>query len=247
MLIAPIRRLADMANPITRGLAALERGLALIDEIFRRKTQGRFVLERAAGHIELRRVCVNYRGDDEARALDGVSLAIEPGEVRLSFVRALGSGKTTLVNLLLALRAAERRRKGAARWPRGRRHESSASLRSQFAMVSRDVVMLNDSLAANVALGAAIIDRKRVLECVAAANLAGPRGRPAAGHRHRAGPLTRPSCRAASGSAWRSRARSTRTRGHWCCSTKPCSALDTESERHGARSAAAARRRAARR
>jgi subfamily B ATP-binding cassette protein MsbA len=38
-------------------------------------------------------------------------------------------------------------------------------------MVSQDVVMLNDSLAANVALGAAI-DRERVLECVAAANLA---------------------------------------------------------------------------
>jgi subfamily B ATP-binding cassette protein MsbA len=44
------------------------------------------------------------------------------------------------------------------------------SLRAQFAMVSQDVVMLNDTLAANVALGAEI-DRDRVNECVAAANL----------------------------------------------------------------------------
>src|SRR3989475_541702 len=35
MLIAPIRRLADVANPITRGVAALERGLHLLEEIGR--------------------------------------------------------------------------------------------------------------------------------------------------------------------------------------------------------------------
>ncbi len=44
------------------------------------------------------------------------------------------------------------------------------SLRAQFAMVSQDVVMLNDTLAANIALGAQL-DRERVLQCVAAANL----------------------------------------------------------------------------
>jgi subfamily B ATP-binding cassette protein MsbA len=46
-----------------------------------------------------------------------------------------------------------------------------SSLRSQFAMVSQDVVMLNDTLAANVALGAEI-DRARVEQCIEAANLA---------------------------------------------------------------------------
>ena len=45
------------------------------------------------------------------------------------------------------------------------------NLRSQFAMVSQDVVMLNDTLAANVALGAEL-DRERVLACMEAANLA---------------------------------------------------------------------------
>jgi subfamily B ATP-binding cassette protein MsbA len=48
-----------------------------------------------------------------------------------------------------------------------------ASLRRQFALVSQDVVMLNDSLAANVALGAADddIDDERVRAALLSANL----------------------------------------------------------------------------
>lgn len=167
MLIAPIRRLADMAAPITRGLAALERGLVLIDEVAP-EPQGSFAIEHAQGRIELREARVSYRGEDEARALDGVNLTIEPGQV-VAFVGPSGSGKTTLVNLLPRFVL-----------PSGGQvlldgHDTSEwelkSLRAQFAMVSQDVVMLNDTLAANVALGAAV-DRERVQQCIEAANLA---------------------------------------------------------------------------
>ncbi|HWT21298.1 MAG TPA: lipid A export permease/ATP-binding protein MsbA [Variovorax sp.] len=167
MLIAPIRRLADMAAPITRGLAALERGLVLIDDVAP-EPQGSFAIEHAQGRIELREVKVSYRGEDEARALDGVNLIIEPGQV-VAFVGPSGSGKTTLVNLLPRFVL-----------PSGGQvlldgHDTGEwelkSLRAQFAMVSQDVVMLNDTLAANVALGAEI-DRARVQQCVEAANLA---------------------------------------------------------------------------
>ncbi|MDQ0590957.1 subfamily B ATP-binding cassette protein MsbA [Variovorax paradoxus] len=166
MLIAPIRRLADMAAPITRGLAALERGLVLIDDVAP-EPQGNFSVEHAQGRIELRGIKVSYRGEDEARALDGVNLTIEPGQV-VAFVGPSGSGKTTLVNLLPRFVL-----------PSGGQvlldgHDTSEwelkSLRAQFAMVSQDVVMLNDTLAANVALGAGI-DRERVQQCIAAANL----------------------------------------------------------------------------
>jgi subfamily B ATP-binding cassette protein MsbA len=166
MLIAPIRRLADMANPITRGLAALERGVALIDDVAS-EAQGGFALPRAEGRIELRDVQVRYRGEDEAPALDRISLSIVPGEV-VAFVGPSGSGKTTLVNLLprfVLPTAGEVLLDGRAlaEW-------QLPSLRAQFAMVSQDVVMLNDTLSANVALGADI-DRERVMRCVAAANL----------------------------------------------------------------------------
>ena len=166
MLIAPIRRLADMANPITRGLAALERGLAMVDQA-PPEAQGRFELPRAEGRIELRGVMVNYRGEDAARALDGVDLSIAPGEV-VALVGPSGSGKTTLVNLLprFVLPSAGQvllDGRDIADW-------KLASLRAQFAMVSQDVVMLNDTLAANVALGAQV-DRARVEHCLDAANL----------------------------------------------------------------------------
>jgi subfamily B ATP-binding cassette protein MsbA len=167
MLIAPIRRLADMAAPITRGLAALERGLVLIDDVAP-EPQGSFRIGRAQGRIELQGAVVSYRGEDEARALDGVSLAIEPGQV-VAFVGPSGSGKTTLVNLLPRFVL-----------PSGGQvlldgHDTAdwelKNLRAQFAMVSQDVVMLNDTLAANVALGSEI-DRGRVQQCIEAANLA---------------------------------------------------------------------------
>lgn len=166
MLIAPIRRLADMANPITRGLAALERGLALVDDVAPEQ-QGTVTLPRARGRIELRNVQVRYRGEDEASALDGVDLTIEPGET-VAFVGPSGSGKTTLVSLLPRFVLPSGGEvllddHPLADW-------QLKSLRSQFAMVSQDVVMLNDTLAANVALGG-VMDRERVAACVDAANL----------------------------------------------------------------------------
>ncbi|MBN8749184.1 MAG: lipid A export permease/ATP-binding protein MsbA [Variovorax sp.] len=166
MLIAPIRRLADMANPITRGLAALERGLGLVDDTAS-ETEGAFEIARANGHIELRNVRVAYR-EDAAPALDGLTLTVRPGEV-VALVGPSGSGKTTLVNLLprFVLPASGQvllDGQDVAGW-------KLSSLRAQFALVSQDVVMLNDTLAANVALGQAI-DRERVQRCVDAANLA---------------------------------------------------------------------------
>ncbi|RZI71157.1 MAG: ATP-binding cassette domain-containing protein, partial [Variovorax sp.] len=79
-----------------------------------------------------------------------------------------GSGKTTLVNLLPRFVLPS----GGSVLLDGHPTDQwkLTNLRAQFAMVSQDVVMLNDTLAANVALGAAIV-RERVLACVQAANL----------------------------------------------------------------------------
>lgn len=166
MLIAPIRRLADVANPITRGAAALERGLSLLGDTGA-EAQGTHTTDRVRGEIVLSHVSVQF-GADQAPALDDISLRVAPGEV-VALVGPSGAGKTTLVNLLprfinssqgqITLDGQE-----LTTW-------NLASLRSQFAMVSQDVVMFNDTIAANVALGSAM-DEQRVHECLAAANLA---------------------------------------------------------------------------
>ena len=166
MLIAPIRRLADVANPITRGVAALERGLSLLGDTGA-EAEGTHTADRVRGEIVLNQVSVSF-GAEQAPALNNVSLRVAPGEI-VALVGPSGAGKTTLVNLLPRFVNSSQ---GQITLDG---HELStwnlASLRSQFAMVSQDVVMFNDTIAANVALGSAM-DEKRVHECLAAANLA---------------------------------------------------------------------------
>ncbi len=165
MLLAPIKHLADVANPITRGLAAVERGLQLIDDT-QSEASGATVMQRAQGQLQFDAVSLRYAEDVEP-ALDQVNLAIAPGEI-VAFVGPSGAGKTSLMNLLprfILPTGGEVLVDGvrAQEW-------DIQSLRRQFAMVSQDVVMLNDSVAANVALGQAL-DRERVAHCLEAANL----------------------------------------------------------------------------
>lgn len=167
LLIAPVKSLSDAATPVTRGLAALERGLDLMN-LTPDESGGSFVKARAHGDIEFADASVVYKAD-AAPALDQFSLSIKAGET-LAIVGASGSGKTTLVNLLP--RFVEMSSGHIYLDGQDLRAWNLASLRAQFAFVSQHVVMLNSSIAVNVALGQPI-DRTRVKECLAAANLAG--------------------------------------------------------------------------
>ena len=166
MLIAPIRRMADVANPITRGVAALERGLLLLSDA-PAETGGTHAVQHAQGAISLRDVNVSF-DSEHAPALSGVSLDIRPGEI-VALVGPSGAGKTTLVNLLprfVAPSAGTLLLDGVALqdW-------RLDALRTQFALVSQDVVMFNASIADNISLGLAV-DEARVQHCLQAANLA---------------------------------------------------------------------------
>ena len=165
MLVAPIKRLADVANPITRGLAALERGLDLIEQT-PLETQGHFQLERAQGHLAWESVQVRFKPDTPA-ALDGVSLQVRPGET-VALVGASGAGKTTLLQLLP--RFIEPSAGRVLLDGHAVRDWQLDALRRQFALVSQDVVMLHDTLLANVCLGQPV-DRSRAQACLEAANL----------------------------------------------------------------------------
>jgi subfamily B ATP-binding cassette protein MsbA len=177
MLVSPIKRLADIATPITRGLAALERGLRLLEdvqvesEVASVSPNGAQRMSESASHtgpsIVFENIDVRYNAD-ASPALKNLNLSIQAGET-VAFVGSSGSGKTTLVNLLprfVQASAGQVRLNGTPvqEWPL---HQ----LRQQFAMVSQDVVMLNDTVAANISLGQ-VMDRAKVQACLEAANLA---------------------------------------------------------------------------
>jgi ATP-binding cassette, subfamily B, bacterial MsbA len=165
MLIAPIKRLSEAASPIARGLAAVQRAIDLIEHT-PAETGGTYAPGRAHGRIELRGVTVRFRGD-AAPALDGVSLVLEPGRT-VALVGPSGSGKTTLANLLPRFVAADEGQvlldgHDVAAW-------DLQALRDQFALVSQDVVMFNETLAANITMDAPL-EPERLRRCVEAANL----------------------------------------------------------------------------
>ena len=164
-LVAPAKHLSEVAGPITRGLAALDKGVAMIDAT-PAESGGSFDPGRSAGHLELRDVTLRYR-DDQAPALAQVSFELRAGET-VALVGPSGAGKSTLVNLLPRFLEATSGSvlldgRPLAEW-------NVHALRRQFALVSQDVVLFNDTVAANVALGGAV-DAARVQNALQSANL----------------------------------------------------------------------------
>ena len=166
MLVSPIKHLSDVMAPITRGLAAIERGLDLIEHT-PTEQGGTHAVERARGEIELRGVGLRYREDQEG-ALQGVSLHIAPGQT-VALVGPSGAGKTSLVNLLPRFITPTEGQVLLDGVPI--EDWDVRALRRQFAFVSQDVVLFNDSVAANVALGADV-DPARVRQALEGAHLA---------------------------------------------------------------------------
>ncbi len=169
MLVAPLKHLSDSAAPLLRGVRALERGIELIENAPEERS-GTHAPEggRARGAIELRGVSLAYREDtDAAPALDDITLAIAAGET-VALVGPSGAGKTSLVNLLPRFFEPTR---GAVLLDGVALPEWRIdALRQQFALVSQEVVLFNDSVAANVALGAKP-DAERVRAALKSAHL----------------------------------------------------------------------------
>jgi subfamily B ATP-binding cassette protein MsbA len=148
LMFSPLKRLTKINAPLQRGLAAAESIFGLIDESGEPDT-GTRRLPRVTGELELQRVSFAYEVDRNP-VLRGVDLHIRPKEM-VALVGRSGGGKSTLVSLLPRLYDPTA----------GRilldgidiREVSLADLRAQIALVSQDVNLFNDTIAANIAYG----------------------------------------------------------------------------------------------
>ena len=148
LVFPPLRRLTGVNQTLQQGLAAAESVFRLIDERPEADT-GIHEIGRAKGGIEFRNVGFSYPGGTRP-ALDRVVFSIDAGET-MALVGASGAGKSTLANLL----------------PRFYAPDSGqilldgidiatlrlTSLRANIALVSQDIILFNDTVAANIAYG----------------------------------------------------------------------------------------------
>ncbi len=163
-LMNQLKTLSNVSGVIQRGLTAAESVFALIDEPAETDT-GTIAVERAKGGVRFEHVTKRYAEDGRA-ALASIDLDIAPGQ-SVALVGPSGGGKTTLVNLIPRFYVPSAGRVlldgtdlAAIRL---------ADLRRQIALVSQEIVLFNDTIAANIAYGTMDDAPREAIERAAAA------------------------------------------------------------------------------
>ncbi len=166
MTLTPLKHLAAVNGPLQRGLAASTTVFGIIDAAPEREG-GVMLPQRAKGRLDFEGVGFRYPGSREP-ALSGIQLSIAPGET-IALVGMSGGGKTTLVNLVPEFYSPTEGRILLDGQPFS--EIALSSLRAQMAMVSQNVVLFDDTVAANIAYGDTRPDRRKVEAAAKAAHL----------------------------------------------------------------------------
>ena len=162
MLYRPLRQLADRFNTLQMGMVAGDRVLSLLDEESSAEVSGSTLIDELKGDIVLKDMHFSYNPGEPV--LRGLNVHIKRGQT-VAIVGATGSGKSTLVHLLMAfyrptsgeilidgldLQTIELR-----------------SYRKQIALVQQDVFLFSDSVRNNVSMFKPIPDAE-ILEAAEA-------------------------------------------------------------------------------
>jgi subfamily B ATP-binding cassette protein MsbA len=164
--------LTNVNSEFQKGMAAC----VSIYEVLDQKTEndkGTLVLKKAQGNIAFKHVDFSYgavsnKAGDTKWALKDFSCEIKPGET-LALVGRSGSGKSTASALLLRFYDANR---GEILIDNVNIEQYQLkSLRHQFAYVSQQVVLFNDTLANNIAYGKPDASREEIITAAKSAHV----------------------------------------------------------------------------
>ncbi|HHY0365390.1 TPA: lipid A ABC transporter ATP-binding protein/permease MsbA [Vibrio parahaemolyticus] len=145
-LMRPLKALTNVTSQFQRGMAASQTLFALID-LEPEKNEGKYTVERAKGDVSVKDVSFTYAGSEKP-ALEHVSFDIPRGKT-VALVGRSGSGKSTIANLFNRFYDVDR---GSITLDgRDIRDYELKNLREQFALVSQNVHLFNDTIANNIA------------------------------------------------------------------------------------------------
>jgi subfamily B ATP-binding cassette protein MsbA len=162
MLYRPLRQLADRFNTLQMGMVAGDRVLSLLDEENSAEVSGSTLIDELKGDIVLKDMHFSYNPGEPV--LRGLNVHIKRGQT-VAIVGATGSGKSTLVHLLMAF---YRPTSGKILIDGLDLHTIELrSYRKQIALVQQDVFLFSDSVRNNVSMFKQIPDAK-ILEAAQA-------------------------------------------------------------------------------
>ena len=144
----PLKSLAELNNNLQEGMAASQRLFDVLDVMPKIKNIPNCkALKIKNSAIDFNNISFSYQ---EKQVFKNLSFNIEPGKI-IAFVGSSGSGKTTIANLLL--RFYEVNAGGILIDGQDIQQVSLESLRSQITMVSQDILLFDDTVAANIGYG----------------------------------------------------------------------------------------------
>ncbi|WP_085297768.1 lipid A export permease/ATP-binding protein MsbA [Cognaticolwellia mytili] len=149
MLMNPLKQLTNVNSEFQKGMAASVSIFDVLDQETEQDT-GTIALERAQGTLAFKQVNFFYNEQDEKQALTDLTFSANVGET-VALVGRSGSGKSTASALLLRFYNATTGK--VLIDGRNITDYKLKDLRRQFAYVSQQVVLFNDSIANNIAYG----------------------------------------------------------------------------------------------
>ena len=168
-LLWPLTRLAQTVDLYERAMASTRRILGLIETDTRvRDASGLALPEPIRGDIAFR--AVSFRYPDSGAGVEGVELAVPAGRT-VALVGTTGSGKSTLIKLLLRFYPSERGEILLDGHPI--ETLSLHSLRRAIGLVSQDVFLFEGSVGDNIAYGDPEASAEAVREAAVAAEAIG--------------------------------------------------------------------------